>query len=143
MFDKDKEFSYEKDENFDFVLEEKANNFVALRKIKWKNQNEFKLDIRKYRATETGEVMLKGCSLTDKGADELTRILIKQGYGKDKDIYDAIINNRQEITSRFIETIKNSSDKEIEEHLRDYPVVEDEEEDSDAELYDLEDVLGG
>lgn len=143
MFDKDKEFSYEKDENFDFVLEEKANNFVALRKIKWKNQNEFKLDIRKYRATETGEVMLKGCSLTDKGANELTKILIEQGYGKDKDIYDAIINNRQEITSRFIETIKNSSDKEIEEHLENYPITEDEEENDDAELYDLEDVLGG
>lgn len=143
MFDKDKEFSYEKDENFDFVLEEKANNFVALRKIKWKNQNEFKLDIRKYRATETGEVMLKGCSLTDKGANELTKILIEQGYGKDKDIYDAIINNRQEITSRFIETIKNSSDKEIEEHLENYPIAEDEEENDDAELYDLEDVLGG
>ena len=143
MFDKDKEFSYEKDENFDFVLEEKANNFVALRKIKWKNQDEFKLDIRKYRATETGEVMLKGCSLTDNGANELTKILIEQGYGKDKDIYDAIINNRQEITSRFIETIKNSSDKEIEEHLKDYPVSEDEEENDEAELYDLEDVLGG
>ena len=143
MFDKDKEFSYEKDENFDFVLEEKANNFVALRKIKWKNQNEFKLDIRKYRATETGEVMLKGCSLTDKGANELTKILIEQGYGKDKDIYDAIINNRQEITSRFIETIKNSSDKEIEEHLENYPISEDEEGNDDAELYDLEDVLGG
>lgn len=143
MFDKDKEFTYEKDENFDFVLEEKANNFVALRKIKWANQKEFKLDIRKYRATESGEVMLKGCSLTENGANELTKILIEQGYGKDKEIYDAIINNRQSITSRFIETIQNSSDKEIEEHLNEYPIAEDEEDGEGAELYDLEDVLGG
>lgn len=139
MFNKDKEFSYEVDPNFDYVLEERANTFIALRKIKWGSQTESKLDIRKYRATEEGEMMMKGCSITDEGANELTKILVEQGYGLDKEIYDAIINNRPEITSRFIETIRNSSDKEIEEHLKDHPIPEDET--KEEELYNLEDMI--
>lgn len=139
MFNKDKEFSYEVDPNFDYVLEERANTFIALRKIKWGSQTKAKLDIRKYRATEEGEMMMKGCSITDEGANELTKILVEQGYGSDKEIYDAIINNRPEITSRFIETIRNSSDKEIEEHLKDHPIPEDET--KEEELYNLEDMI--
>lgn len=139
MFNKDKEFSYEVDPNFDYVLEERANTFIALRKIKWGSQTESKLDIRKYRATEEGEMMMKGCSITDEGANELTKILVEQGYGLDKEIYDAIINNRPEITSRFIETIRNSSDKEIEEHLKNHPIPEDET--KEEELYNLEDMI--
>lgn len=138
MFNKDKEFSYEVDPNFDFVLEERANTFIALRKIKWGSQADAKLDIRKYRATEEGEMMMKGCSLTDEGANELTKILVEQGYGSDKEIYDAIIDHRPEITSRFIETIRNSSDKEIKEHLKDHPIPQDE---AEEELYNLEDML--
>ena len=82
---------------------------------------------------------MKGCSITDEGANELTKILVEQGYGSDKEIYDAIINNRPEITSRFIETIRNSSDKEIEEHLKDHPIPEDET--KEEELYNLEDMI--
>lgn len=139
MFNKDKEFSYEVDPNFDFVLEERANTFIGLRKIKWGSQSEAKLDIRKYRATEEGEMMMKGCSLSDEGANELTKILVQEGYGSDKEIYDTIIEHRPEITSRFIETIRNSSDKEIEEHLRDHPIPEDE--DKEENLFNLEDVI--
>lgn len=139
MFNKDKEFNYEVDPNFDFVLEERANTFIGLRKIKWGSQSEPKLDIRKYRATEQGEMMMKGCSISDEGANELTKILVQEGYGSDKDIYDAIIEHRPEITSRFIETIRNSSDKEIEEHLRDHPIPEDE--NKEEELYDLGDII--
>lgn len=138
MFDKNKDFNYEIDPNFDFVLEERANTFIALRKIKWGSSDTAKLDIRKYRATEEGEMMMKGCSLSDEGADELTRLLIQEGYGSDKDIYDAIINKRPEITSRFIETIRNSSDKEIEEHLNNHPIPEDE---SDENMFDLNNII--
>ena len=138
MFSDKKEFSYETDPNFDFVLEERANTYVALRKIKWGNSEDFKVDIRKYRATEEGEMMMKGCSLSKEGTDELANILVKEGYGKDKDIYDAIIQHRPEITSSFINEIKNSTDEAIEEHLSMYPVKDEEE-----ELYDLDDVIEG
>lgn len=138
MFDKNKEFKYEVNPDFDFVLEERANTYIALRKIKWGNSEEEKIDIRKYVATEEGERMMKGCSFTEEGANELTRVLVDQGYGKDKDIFDAIINNRPEITSRFINEIQNSSDKQIAEHLDQYPVKDEEPEE---ELYNLETLL--
>ena len=139
MFNKDKEFKYETDPNFDFVLEERANTFIALRKNKWGDQSEAKLDIRKYRATEEGEMMMKGCSFSNEGANELTKVLVEQGYGSDKDIYDAIINNRPEITSRFIETVRNSSDKEIEEHLKDHPIPQDN--NCEKTLFSLEELI--
>lgn len=138
MFDKNKEFKYEVNPDFDFVLEERANTYIALRKIKWGNSEEEKIDIRKYVATEEGERMMKGCSFTEEGANELTRVLVDQGYGKDKDIFDVIINSRPEITSRFINEIQNSSDKQIAEHLEQYPVKDDEPEE---ELYNLETLL--
>lgn len=138
MFDKNKEFKYEVNPDFDFVLEERANTYIALRKIKWGNSEEEKIDIRKYVATEEGERMMKGCSFTEEGANELTRVLVDQGYGKDKDIFDVIVNSRPEITSRFINEIQNSSDKQIAEHLEQYPVKDDEPEE---ELYNLETLL--
>lgn len=139
MFNKDKEFKYSVDPNFDFVLEERANTYIALRKIKWGENSEPKIDIRKYVATEEGERMMKGCSMSDEGANELAKVLVQQGYGKDKDIFESIIDNRPEITSRFIREIKESSDSAIEEHLKKYPIVDVEED--DEELFNLNEIV--
>lgn len=138
MFNKDKEFKYSVDPNFDFVLEERANTYIALRKIKWGENAEPKIDIRKYVATEEGERMMKGCSMSDEGANELAKVLVQQGYGKDKDIFESIIDNRPEITSRFIKEIKEFSDSAIEEHLKKYPIVDAEEDD---ELFNLNEIV--
>lgn len=137
MFDKNKEFKYDVDPKFDFVLEERANTYIAARKIRWGETGDYKVDIRKYRATEEGEMMMKGCSLTDEGTNELTKILLQEGYGKDKEIFETIIDNRPELTSRFIQKVQESSDKEIEEHLSKFPVEDEKEE----ELYNLDDVI--
>lgn len=137
MFDKNKEFKYDVDPKFDFVLEERANTYIAARKIRWGETGDYKVDIRKYRATEEGEMMMKGCSLTDEGTNELTKILLQEGYGKDKEIFETIIDNRPELTSRFIQKVQESSDKEIEEHLSKFPVKDEKEE----ELYNLDDVI--
>lgn len=139
MSNKDKEFKYSVDPNFDFVLEERANTYIALRKIKWGENSEPKIDIRKYVATEEGERMMKGCSMSDDGANELAKVLVQQGYGKDKDIFESIIDNRPEITSRFIREIKESSDSAIEEHLKKYPIVDVEED--DEELFNLNEIV--
>lgn len=138
MFDKSKPFKFEVDPNFDFLLEEHGNTYISFRKIKWGDRADAKLDIRKYVATEEGERMMKGCSFSDEGANELTKVLVSQGFGKDKDIFNAIIDSRPEITSRFINEIKSCSDKEIEDHLKNHPVVDD---DSEDEFYDLGDLL--
>ena len=42
------DFSYKVDENFNFVIEERANTFIALRKIAWGDSDKYNLDLRKY-----------------------------------------------------------------------------------------------
>ena len=98
MFNKNSDFSYEIDPNFDFVIDEKANKYIALRKIKWGNSEEFKLDLRNYVANEDGERMLKGCTfISEETGHELANVLVREGYGHADDIASDIINNRRDI----------------------------------------------
>lgn len=133
-----KPFSYEVSPDFDHVLDEKGNTYIAFRKIKWGDSEEYKPDIRKYYATEEGEQMAKGVVLTEEATHELTTALLKEGYGNDKEIYETIIDNRPEITSRFIKQILEDSDPEmIQAHLDAYPIPEEEKE----EFVDIEEVI--
>lgn len=98
MFSKNTEFSYEVDPDFDFVIDEKANKYIALRKIKWGSSEEYKLDLRNYVSTEDGERMLKGCTfISEETGHELANVLIREGYGHADDITNDIINNRRDI----------------------------------------------
>lgn len=96
---KDKEdFSYDIDKDFDYTIEEKDNSFVALRKIRWGNREDYRLDLRKYISTEEGERMGKGLSfLTEDGPSELVKVLLDNDYGKPDEISDTIVNNRRDI----------------------------------------------
>lgn len=82
-------FQFEIQEGFDFILEESGNGSTNLRKISW-NGRPHKLDIRKYSYTDGQEHMMKGVSLTDDGANELTDVLVEQGYGNTKRIIKAL-----------------------------------------------------
>lgn len=82
-------FQFEIQEGFDFILEESGNGSTNLRKISW-NGRPYKLDIRKYSYTDGQEHMMKGVSLTDDGANELTDVLVEQGYGNTKRIIKAL-----------------------------------------------------
>lgn len=136
------DFTYETDPEVDAILEEHANTYVALRKIKWGNSKDFKVDIRKYTATESGERMLKGCSLTDEGANELVTNLLKLGYGKDEEIQTTINESRPELVSRFIEDFSSKTPEELQDHLTKYPVVYTSDDESDDQEYcDLDEVL--
>ena len=75
-----KEFTMEMQENFDFIIEEGANTSINLRKIGW-NGRDPKLDLRKWSYQEGQERAMKGVTLSDEGADELTGVLVEQGYG--------------------------------------------------------------
>ena len=76
------EFKCEIDKEFgDHIIEESGNNCVMVRRISW-NDKPFKLDIRKYTYKDKSEVMLRGITLTDNGADELAHVLVKKNYGK-------------------------------------------------------------
>lgn len=69
-------------ENFNHIITEKGNTFIALRKIAWDLGKEEKLDLRKYVVNSDGsERMMKGISFDDDTADELVHTLTKTGYG--------------------------------------------------------------
>lgn len=98
-----REFTYSVDPDFDYTVDEKGNTFIALRKIDWGNKGEYKLDIRKYYASEAGETMSKGLSfLTDEGPDELTRVLLETGYGDDEEIANTLLENRKGVVARIM-----------------------------------------
>lgn len=100
------EFTYEIDENYDYVLNEVGNVFIALRKISW-NGREPKLDLRKYYNTKDGsERMDKGVSMSKECADELTRVLASTGYGNTRDIIDGI-KDRDDFNTALSQSLKN------------------------------------
>lgn len=88
-WNKDKEFSMEIEDNFDFILEEGQNTSINLRRISW-NGRPSKIDIRKWVYNDGTERAMKGVSLSDEGADELANVLIEQGFGSTKRIIKAI-----------------------------------------------------
>ena len=92
------DFRYEIDKNFDYTIEEKGNTFIALRKIKWGDRDEFRLDLRKYISTEEGERMGKGLSfITDEGPSELINVLLDNNYGDPDIIGNTIVKKRKDI----------------------------------------------
>ena len=118
-------FKYEVVDNFDFVIEEKGNTSINLRKIVWGDSENAKVDIRKYFYKDGEERMSKGVSLSDEGADELVKTLCENGYGNTRDILRGIKNRPD-----FDEALKNiDSDDEYES-------------DDGEEYYDPKQLLG-
>ena len=118
----DKEFKYEVDKDFNYTIDERGNTFVALRKIRWGDNDNYKLDLRKYISTEKGEQMGKGLSfITEDGPNELSRVLLDTGYGKSDEIAQVIVDNRRDIfneiskrvNGEFTITEDNESDEEL------------------------------
>ena len=131
-------FEYTTDPNFDYTIDEKGNTFIALRKIDWGNNGNYKLDLRKYYASESGETMSKGVSfLTDEGPDELTKVLVETGYGNDEELATAIIENRPYVLGRIKAELDN--DPELVERIKHERL--DEVYDDDEEFYDPEQLL--
>lgn len=127
------EFSVHPD--FDYTIDEKGNTFIALRKIDWGNKGEYKLDLRKYYASESGETMSKGVSfLTDDGPDELTRVLVETGYGDDNELADAIIKDRPYVVARIKSELDNN--KFFANRIENLDIVNDED-----EFYDPEELI--
>lgn len=131
-----REFTYTVDPDFDYTIDEKGNTFYALRKIDWGNKGEFKLDLRKYYASESGETMSKGVSLSEEGADELTRVLLETGYGNDSEITDTIINSRIGVAARIVKEVENNP--ELLENINSSDIDFDNEEEN---YYDPEELI--
>jgi len=98
--DKMSEFKFDIDKNYDHIIEERGNAFIALRKIAWGNK-EHKLDLRKWYSSASGvETMSKGVSFSDEGAHELVKVLTETGYGHTDEILEAI-KNRDDFRSKL------------------------------------------
>ena len=94
--------SYDVDPSFgDFIIEEGANSSVNMRRISW-NGRPYKLDIRKYAYKDGAESPMKGVTLTDDGAHELTSVLIEQGFGSTKRIMKTL-REREDFDPAMIE----------------------------------------
>lgn len=93
-------------DDFDFILEEKGNVFVALRKLTWGDKTtEPKFDIRKWYSSAEGETAGKGVSMSKDGLDELTSVLLSQGFGKTDEILESI-KDREDFERSYDKVIK-------------------------------------
>ena len=122
--DNNKEFTMDILEGFDYIIEESGNSSLNLRKVSW-NGRDHKLDLRKWNYQDGQERAMKGVTLSDDGADELSAVLVEQGYGNTKRLLKSL-TKREEY---------NDSMK----HLND---VEEELDDGSEEYYDPSELLG-
>lgn len=92
MFSRDSEISLHIEDGKDFIIDERANQFIALRKLSWSEGKDPKWDIRKWISKPDGtEQAMKGTSfLTEDGPHNLTKVLCEQGFGKTYDIVNGI-----------------------------------------------------
>lgn len=108
MARENKEITMEIQEGFDFIIEETGNTSLNLRKVGW-NGREPKLDFRKWSYQDGTERAMKGVTMTDEGANELTGVLVEQGYGDTKRIAKALTNRKD-----YNDIIKHLNDPEVE-----------------------------
>lgn len=124
MQKENKEITMEIKDGFDFIIEESGNSSLNLRKIGW-NGREPKLDLRKWSYQDGQERAMKGVTMTNEGANELTGVLVEQGYGDTKRIIKAIS--------------KRDAYEDIMNHLND---LEECVSDETEEYYDPSELLG-
>ena len=120
-----KEFAYDIDDSFDYIIDEGGNTSINVRKISW-NGKPYKLDIRRYTYKDGQETMMKGISLSDEASNELTKVLIDNGYGNTRYIINSL-KNRDDFKESLLED--NSSDLNNTD-------------DEDEEYYDPKELLG-
>ena len=118
------------DEVFD---ELPGNSFLALRKLRWRPDGEFKLDIRKWFTNSDGEEIAgKGISfMTEQGPDNLIMALLKHGYGDTRKTIEGI-KDRDDFIPTLSEMIRN-------DEIHEFEIPEGEE--SDTSFYDPKDIL--
>lgn len=86
-------FEYDVNQEVDFIFDEKpGNSFLAMRKVRWGNSGEYKLELRKWFLKADGtETPGKGFTfMSDNGPDNLAEVLVGQGYGNTKKLRDLI-----------------------------------------------------
>ena len=131
--------NYEYDERLDKVVDEKANQFISVRFAKWKEDQDFQLEIRRFALSEDGETPLKGVRfLTDNGPHELTTTLVENGFGMADELVDTIIENRPAIAAKIYNRL--TGDKKLMTKVLSHENDEDIEDESEN-FYDPKELL--
>lgn len=101
------------------IIDERGNQAIVLRKVRWQPDKEFKLDLRKCIFDADGEKQYKGISfLTDEGPNELVKVLLEEGYGDPDEIAKIIHTRRSDIKQAF-EYFNDDEDSSVPEDLYD------------------------
>lgn len=116
------DFNYTINPDMDEVIDEKGNSSLMLRLVSWGGREE-KLELRKWVMNENGkETPLKGASfLTEEGPNNLTKALVKHGYGKTEEVlYE--LKNREDFDRSLVNVIgkqkaEEAKSKEAEEYF--------------------------
>lgn len=131
--------NYEYDERLDKVVDEKANQFISVRFAKWKEDQDFQLEIRRFALSEDGETPLKGVRfLTDNGPHELTTTLVENGFGMADELVDIIIEHRPAVAAKIYNRL--TGDKKLMTKVLSHENDEDMEDESEN-LYDPKELL--
>lgn len=131
------EFNVEIDNEINEVFDEGVgSSFLAFRKIRWNENSPYKLDIRKWFTNADGtETAGKGVSfMTEQGPHELTKVLLKHGFGETRDILDSI-KERED----FLYNVKEVLDELGEES--DLIAVKPSSSDSDVSFFDPKELM--
>lgn len=94
----------------DEIIEEKENQFTALREVQWGDRPS-NLELRRWRnMPDGGEFPLKGVTfMTPEGPNTLAETLVNLGFGKTKDILSSL-KDRDDFR-RSLNTVLGKSDE--------------------------------
>lgn len=122
-------------DEFDHIIQEKGNTYISLRKVKWFENSDVKLDLRKYVTnTDGSEKMMKGCSFDEEAGHELTHVLTEEGYGDTRVILNNI-KDRDDFKVSMVRSLSND-DKDLVQKV--FPELKLPEPDEiDEEFYDI------
>ena len=99
------------DPECDHIVDEKGNQFIALRKVSWSEGKEPRLELRKWINNSDGtEQAMKGTGfLTEEGPHNLTKILCENGYGYTPQILNGI-KDREDFRPSLNKVLKSDDE---------------------------------
>ncbi len=119
MFNKTSDLEFKlRDEESKWILEEHQNQMKVLQVGMWGKPDEpidpfrCKYETRTvYIGKDGNEIMGKGCSFSEEGINELTRVLVEQGKGNTKDLLTSM-STRPEFLPTLKRVLKGNPDAE-------------------------------
>ena len=127
------EFKYNIIDKIDYTIEEQGNQFTALRKVRWGDNDKEYLELRRWRNTpDGGEQAAKGCTfMTEDGPSELVNVLVELGYGNTKEVINRL--SQREDFRKSLNSVLGKDDELFDENVG---TLED-------DYYDPKSLIGG